>query len=197
MCKKQHVKEVSTIYNIGLNNGYTISYMSKILKNRSNILENKLLYSSTTPNISKPRYVRVPFLGKPSYNIAHKMAKNGLKAAFYPICRLGQTLYKHKYNNKMEYSGVYEIVCSCGAQYIGQTGRSFGVRIKEHLAIPKRYSQALTNIDTEEGRVQLKEKYKERSAVADHLIEEDHDPNLCTYNIKHVCKNGRKLDIST
>jgi predicted GIY-YIG superfamily endonuclease len=31
-----------------------------------------------------------------------------------------------------KYKGVYKIECSCGKCYIGETGRSFQVRIKEH-----------------------------------------------------------------
>ncbi|KAI5697022.1 hypothetical protein M8J75_003923 [Diaphorina citri] len=131
---------------------------------------------------------------QPSYNIAHKLEKNGLKAAFYPLTRLGQTLYNHKNINKMEYSGVYELKCECGAQYIGQTGRSFGARIKEHLAIPKRYAKACRSA-TEENTPEIKAKYKDKSAMADHLIDSGHNPELCQSKIKHICTIGKRLDI--
>jgi len=32
----------------------------------------------------------------------------------------------------MQTPGVYEIPCSCGKSYIGQTGRAIEIRIKEH-----------------------------------------------------------------
>ncbi|KAI5728691.1 hypothetical protein M8J77_019659 [Diaphorina citri] len=191
--KKQYEAEVNVIFNIGLRNGYTLSYMNKILRNRSNVLDNKLLYTAP-PKTTKPRYVRIPFIGQPSYNIAHKLEKSGLKAAFYPLTRLGQTLYNHKNINKMEYSGVYELKCECGAQYIGQTGRSFGARIKEHLAIPKRYAKACRSA-TEENTPEIKAKYKDKSAMADHLIDSGHNPELCQSKIKHICTIGKRLDI--
>ncbi|KAI5696865.1 hypothetical protein M8J75_001257 [Diaphorina citri] len=131
---------------------------------------------------------------QPSYNIAHKLEKNGLKAAFYPLTRLGQTLYNHKNINKMEYSGVYELKCECGAQYIGQTGRSFGARIKEHLAIPKRYAKACRSA-TEENTPEIEAKYKDKSAMADHLIDSGHNPELYQSKIKHICTIGKRLDI--
>jgi len=31
------------------------------------------------------------------------------------------------------HKGVYSIPCSCGKVYIGETGRSFGIRLKEHI----------------------------------------------------------------
>ena len=51
--------------------------------------------------------------------------------------------------------GVYKILCSCGTSYIGQTGRSFEVRIKEHIA------------DTNHNRIA-------KSTIAEHFLKFKH-----------------------
>jgi hypothetical protein len=43
------------------------------------------------------------------------------------------SLVKDPMDPKLQ-KGVYSIPCSCGLNYIGETGRSFQVRIKEHKA---------------------------------------------------------------
>jgi len=40
--------------------------------------------------------------------------------------------------DKHQGKGIYNISCSCGMCYIGETSRSFQVRIKEHEADIKR-----------------------------------------------------------
>jgi hypothetical protein len=43
-----------------------------------------------------------------------------------------------KSNQYLRKNGVYEITCShCGILYIGETGRTIGSRIKEHLTMEK------------------------------------------------------------
>lgn len=72
-------------------------------------------------------------------------------------------------------SGVYEVTCECGKQYVGQTARTIGTRIKEHIS---KY---------------LNGHYQD-SAIAEHMHETGHhisctDIKLC----KHVL-DRRKLD---
>ncbi|XP_050544291.1 uncharacterized protein LOC126907220 [Daktulosphaira vitifoliae] len=57
---------------------------------------------------------------------------------------------------EMQTPGVYEIPCSCGKSYIGQTGRAIATRIKEHEK------------DVEYQRT-------EKSAVAEHAKNKGHD----------------------
>jgi hypothetical protein len=51
--------------------------------------------------------------------------------------------------------GVYRIPCECGTVYIGQTGRSIDLRIKEH-----------------ERHIRLV--HPDKSAVSEHILEHDH-----------------------
>jgi hypothetical protein len=53
--------------------------------------------------------------------------------------------------------GVYQIPCSCGKSYIGQTGRTFKERLKEHIA------------DTTHNRIS-KSSIAKHSSKSKHLI---------------------------
>jgi hypothetical protein len=71
--------------------------------------------------------------------IARTLRKFNINVAFKSRNTLGKWL-KHKdaspdvANDKCEACGVYKIKCrSCQNAYIGQTGRSFKVRFKEHI----------------------------------------------------------------
>lgn len=78
----------------------------------------------------------------------------------------------------LQNSGVYKIVCdTCPSYYIGQTGRSFSTRYKEHLLGKKG-----TNIYN--------------SSFADHLLITGHKPKeLHDISILHTEKKGHKLDV--
>jgi len=80
-------------------------------------------------------------------------------------------------SNKNDSAGVYKINCNdCSSMYIGQTGRSFKIRYKEHRPDPKLQ--------------------KRKSSFAQHLIDKNHtmgniDDSL---DVLHICKKSRKLD---
>lgn len=63
-----------------------------------------------------------------------------------------------------QYKGVYKVDCSCGMSYIGETGRSFQIRLKEHGA------------DTRRERTNT-------SALVEHSLKTKH----------HVCLENTKL----
>ena len=73
-------------------------------------------------------------------------------------------------------TGVYKITCNdCDSLYIGQTGRSFIKRFKEHL--PK------------------KDFSKTMSSYARHLMDRNHNYTDFTTNFQplHICKKGRYM----
>jgi hypothetical protein len=64
-------------------------------------------------------------------------------------------------------SGVYAIPCSCGKQYIGETGRSFQVRLKEHCT-------------------DIRHNQSKKSSLAEHSQEVGH--HICIENTKFIAK---------
>ena len=65
---------------------------------------------------------------------------------YYKRNRCLNSIFSKNYKNynKNEGGGVYEICCkNCSKKYIGQTGRSLAIRVKEHMQL--REKSALTN----------------------------------------------------
>ena len=74
----------------------------------------------------------------------------------------------------MDKSGVYKLKCEdCGICYVGQTGRRFKDRVKEHRR----------SFIYNDGK----------SCFADHLCRNNHFSNF-DINISHCCDKGLKLD---
>lgn len=78
----------------------------------------------------------------------------------------------------LQNSGVYKLSCAtCRAYYIGQTGRAFSVRCKEHFL--RKNGSCPPN-----------------SSFADHLLISGHSPeSIEKLEVLHVEKEGRKLDV--
>lgn len=96
-------------------------------------------------------------IGEISTKISILTNSDNCRTAFYNVNSLGRILINNKdKRDKLENSGVYQVNCSnCPSYYIGQTGRSFKTRIKEHF----------TNWVNDKG---------ELSNVASHLLENKH-----------------------
>lgn len=93
--------------------------------------------------------------------------------------KLEKILSTKKRNNgdKFNGTGVYKLNCSnCDKVYIGQTGRTFKTRFKEHL--PKTKTNA------------------QKSQFADHLVSFNHNIDNIESNmdILHKCSKGPMMD---
>ena len=120
--------------------------------------------TSLTPTHTTHTHTRytIPFFGTLSLKIAKKLSQFDIHVTFSTPTCLHTTLSHNKDPIPKPLScGVYSISCgSCNAKYIGQTGRSFKQRIKEHR-------QALTQKTT-------------HSHFANHLLEQGHSFNADT-----------------
>jgi hypothetical protein len=108
------------------------------------------------PDINKPISTAfLPFVGPTFNQINRVLARHNIKSVGLPQQKLSSLLRPVKDNLELKTPGVYKIPCECGKVYIGQTGRSIGTRLKEHQR----------NIRLE---------YPDKSAVADHSINQEH-----------------------
>ena len=102
-----------------------------------------------------------PISVKAFYNISKTIPlwNADIRTVFTTISTLRQQLSKVKDPDPMlsRAGVVYRIPCSCGKQYIGETKRALGVRLKEHQAATRR------------GEV-------EKSAISEYAWEEKHHP---------------------
>jgi hypothetical protein len=170
-----YAKELHTIKKIAIANGYNTNIIDSILlKKRRKLAINQSTALQPADSVSGLKWCKVPFFHGLSHKVVNSFPKEKLKVSYYTPTPLSKLLHNTKDRfDKTQRSGVYEIICECGASYVGQTGRDFATRIKEHL---KR---------AEAGNPS--------SMVAKHLIESRHK---CTFeaNILHIADKGRKLD---
>lgn len=171
-------REIATIKTIATNNGYKSRLIDKLIKRK----EKKIILKSITalsPLLDKcSKYVKLTFIGNISYEIGKIIKENcNVKVAFYNNNILRNEIVNSKEKRDiLDKQGVYEIKCeNCEYIYIGQTGRNFKKRFNEHIASCKNVAVS--------------------SALARHLVEENHTSNICNLKVLHVEQKGKKLDI--
>jgi hypothetical protein len=74
----------------------------------------------------------LPFDGTIFNRISRVLARHNINSVGLPHMKLSSLLRPVKDHLGLRTSGVYTISCECGRFYIGQTGRSVDIRLKEH-----------------------------------------------------------------
>lgn len=132
LSKIRFKQELNTIKKIAINNGFMPAVIDKICKK----WENKKLQFSIYPQVASQEeniYISLTYYGNISDKIGHLFKKHKLKVAFKPASKLSYCLFNAKdHINPLNKSGVYKLTCKCNSIYIGQTGRNFNIRLKEH-----------------------------------------------------------------
>jgi hypothetical protein len=186
--KEAYDKELSTIYNIALGNGYDTLMVDKIIKKvKLKIAMDKLYPSDST---KEPKVFRkLPYLNSSvSYKLSNLLKRQGITSAFYNNNTIKSTLVNNKLDktNIQDRCGVYEIQCnSCPAIYIGQSGRSFKKRFSEHLAGLK----SLNNSKISDLDLQC------ASSLANHCFKNNHLLSIDLLRPVHIINKGFKLDL--
>ena len=74
-------------------------------------------------------------MGKTSHKLQRILKTVNIEIRHRSSNKLHSSLHTHKdWKHKNTQPGVYKIPCECGKYYIGETGRIFNTRIKEHKA---------------------------------------------------------------
>jgi hypothetical protein len=105
-------------------NGYNDWQIHRALNHRLHLdqLDNK-------PN----SFAFLPFVGTIFSRISRVLARHIIKFVDLPHMKLSSLLHPVKDHLGLRTPGVYRIPCECSRVYIGQTGRSVDIRLKEHL----------------------------------------------------------------
>lgn len=166
-------KELNLIKQIASNNNYNPKIIDKIYSRMSYKKAIKEIMPITK---EKSKFKTLTFLGKASDNIKSLLNKHKIKIAYKTNNSLGKIIKNNKdKTTKENKSGVYKLNCgSCSKSYIGQTGRSFKTRIKDH------YDSFTKN--------------NKHSTYADHLRTENHNFNN-DFDILHLEQKGLKLNL--
>jgi hypothetical protein len=107
----------------------------------------------------------LPYIQGVTDKIAKVLKRKDIMTSFKPLITIRQRMKSVKEPiDHQQGKGIYKVSCSCGKCYIGETGRSFQVRIKEHEA----------NIRNERTHT---------SALAEHSLKTKH----------HVCLEDTKI----
>lgn len=173
--------ELKIIKHIATANGYRSNLIDKLVAKKRDKIRNtgnneQPINNNESMNSSK--FVCVEY----SHNIDHGLKKTlnnqNIKLTFRTTNKIRNILQPKTTNNdKYRRSGVYRIKCSdCTSVYVGQTGRAFKTRYKEHYPAPKTT--------------------KQKSSFAQHLVDHGHDISDIENNmdILHICNKGKKLD---
>ena len=179
MQKSDYDEEYSTIIYIAQKNGFTENGIRKLNEKIKNRIQHKMLTTMITTNEDEKRYISIEF-NKNSSNILKKIF-NKYK---YQIAHKTSNKLQHKLKTKQNIeidSGIYKLTCNnCPCFYIGQTGRSFATRFREH-------TQEINSASTNK---------KIKSNYAHHLITEKHKFTDINTNLQtiHRMKKSSMMD---
>ena len=172
-------KEIRHIKQIAINNGYEVKLINKLLRKKLEKHNIQQIYPITNTN-TNTIYKSIPFIGNTSTKLAKLLSKeNNYTCAYRTINNLGKSLINSKEKiDQLSKSGIYKLSCNdCDCIYIGQTGRDFSTRYKEHIR-------------------SWKNNRPNDSHFAKHLLEHNHRPHSTnTPTILHTIGKSTKLNI--
>ena len=132
------------------NNGYNNSQIQRAMKPAARTSEPKDQPTSTA---------YIPYTNNTYGRLSRMLAKHNIKSVAIPSRKISSSLPPVKDAIDLKTPGVYRIPCECGKVYIGQSGRFFHQRIKEH-----------------ERHIRLAQ--PDKSAVPEHSFNQDHTIRL-------------------
>jgi hypothetical protein len=106
----------------------------------------------------------LPFVGTVFNRISRVLARHNVRSVGLPRMELSSLLRPVKDHLGLRTPGIYRIPCECGRVYIGQTGRSVDIRLKEH--------QRHTRLE-----------HLDKSAIAEHGINQGHRIQIHNFSI--------------
>jgi hypothetical protein len=172
MSKEEHNKEICTIKTIAENNGYNMKTLMKAYGKHKNISNN----IQDSQNNDRKIWTRFTYFGDEIRTLT-KIFKNSR-------VRIGYCANNTIKNNciiptyKYETCGVYNMKClTCELVNVGQTGRDFKTRYKEHI------NDIRQNV--------------EKSRYAVHMLKENHEygPIEEVMNVIKMENEGKQLDV--
>lgn len=167
-------KELNVIKQIASNNGYNPLLIDNLLYNKQRKTAMNLVFPTVN---NHKKFISLTYANSLSQNIAEYFKKTyDCFVSFRSINSLGNIIKNHKDpENKDNKSGVYKLTCGdCPMVYIGQTGRSFKKRMREHQ---RSYTNEVGN-----------------STYADHLKEFGHSFNH-NFEILHNDRKSTRLNL--
>ena len=124
-------------------------------------------------NTQGKRQVLLPYIEKVTEKVSRILGKHGVNTVVKPHCTLRRLLVhpKDKVRTLKKANCVYRIPCkSCDKSYVGETGRSLGLRMEEHRKeAEKSESRPYTRSSKSLAATEI-----HKSAITDHVVTENH-----------------------
>ncbi|KAK9884367.1 hypothetical protein WA026_005315 [Henosepilachna vigintioctopunctata] len=177
LSKQDLREELNVIRTIGRNNQFPLKIIDTLIIKKEKRFINRLLYRphyiNSKNDRNELRYVSIPYTHVPSSKIIKFFKNNNLNIAFSSHSRLDRMIFNNKLSESepMKKSGIYRLDCEeCKSSYVGQTGRCFETRLKEHVK-------------------------NGQSAFREHLESTGHKISSCFKpKILHYCEKGIKMN---
>ena len=183
-------KERKNIYEVLQLNSYPPSFISKC----ENLYKNREKSETTSQEENTLATAVLPYVKNLSEEVRRILRDYGIRTAFKNYPTLGSILTKVKDQIALERRNgvIYKINCACGDTYIGETGRTLEIRVKEH-------KRACVKADFEKSSV------AEHAWLSGHYIDWDNvevldqENDLCRRKVKEgieIRLTNKKLRIN-
>lgn len=115
-------------------NGYPLSLIQRRIEKRKEISSMNTQERKDTKDKNQEGRFTLPYIGPFTSAVSRTLRKRlNCDFGYIPGSKIGQSLCNHKEKPPPCEAGVYRIPCSnCNDLYIGETGRTFMERMKEH-----------------------------------------------------------------
>jgi len=115
-----------------------LHYIDQILKNndyskKQRSWRPKAKKDDVSKDESNKKRAFLPYCSSVSDKIKRVLKKYDIDSIFRPPAKIKQLLRSPKDHIPWSRPGVYEVPCSCGKSYIGETKRSLSIRLNEHI----------------------------------------------------------------
>jgi hypothetical protein len=143
-------QELDFLTTVFKNNGYSHQQIRRAMQPAKRTDKNKDKPTATA---------YIPYTSTTYGRLSRMLAKHNIKSVALPPRKISSYLPPVKDAVGLKTPGIYRIPCECGKVYIGQSGRSIHLRIKEH-----------------DRHIRLAQ--PDKSAVAEHSFNHDHNIRL-------------------
>lgn len=74
----------------------------------------------------------IPYYTTVTNRLTRLPQKKNIRTVSFTLVTIRQLMRPMKYSLGLNVPGIYKVLCTCGACYLGQTGRTVNFRTKEH-----------------------------------------------------------------